>query len=134
MEFEDYLNAFKRIDKLLIASYICLAVGAIICFVAIFIPYPAFVYLLCIGFLFILFFLIYMIVRFIKKKYGYRFVKNVKAKPVKIKTVRAKKIKDDKQHVLCKCPSCDKKIRLPNKKGVHGVKCPICKNDFKIKI
>ena len=54
MEFEDYLNAFKRIDKLLIASYICLAVGAIICFVAIFIPYPAFVYLLCIGFLFIL--------------------------------------------------------------------------------
>lgn len=132
MEYEDYLNAFKRINKMEIITKVSLALGALIMFSAIFTKYPVFIYLLAIGGSFVLFFVIYELIKLIKKKFSYRFV--VRAKPVKVKVVKAKKIKEDKEHVIVICPNCNKKIRLPNKKGKHGVCCPICKTDFKVKI
>lgn len=132
MEFEDYMAALKRVNKMSIITKVSLAVGALIMFSAIFTKFPVFVYLLSIGGSFVLFFLIYELVMLLKKKFGYRYI--VRAKPVKIRTIRVKKIKDDKEHVIAICPLCGKKIRLPNKKGKHGVCCPICKTDFRVKI
>ncbi len=39
-----------------------------------------------------------------------------------------------KTHVYRKCPSCNSKLKLPRKKGKHGVKCPKCSNFFSVKI
>ncbi|MCQ3035570.1 MAG: hypothetical protein MJ248_05110 [Bacilli bacterium] len=132
MEFEDYMSALKRVNKMSIITKISLAIGALIMFSAIFTKFPVFVYLLAIGGSFVLFFLVYELVMLLKKKFGYRHI--VRAKPVKVKTVRVKKIKDDKEHVIAICPNCSKKIRLPNKKGKHGVCCPNCRNDFRVRI
>lgn len=133
MEFNDYFNALKRVNKMSIITKVSLAVGLITMFMGIFFKYPTFIYFLAIGGSLVLFFVIYELIMFLKKKYGYR-AKPQRARPVKIKTIHVKKIKDDKEHVIAICPNCKKKIRLPNKKGNHGVCCPICKTDFRVKI
>ncbi len=45
-----------------------------------------------------------------------------------------RRIKDVKTHRYRKCPQCKKTLRLPYKKGRHGVICPCCKNKFEVKI
>ena len=44
------------------------------------------------------------------------------------------RIRDHKTHSYRKCPNCKVVLRLPKKKGEHGVVCPQCKNEFKVKI
>lgn len=42
--------------------------------------------------------------------------------------------KDRKTHVYKKCPYCKSVLRLPKRKGDHGVTCPKCKRVFRVKI
>ncbi len=39
-----------------------------------------------------------------------------------------------KTHVYQKCPFCKSRLKLPKRKGMHGVKCPKCSNSFSVKI
>ena len=69
---------------------------------------------------------------FLKIIYG---IKNLFTLKKKSKTGYQKSIKidGDDTRVIVICPYCNKKIRVPNKKGKHGLKCPQCKKDFKVK-
>ena len=44
------------------------------------------------------------------------------------------KIRDRKDFVYKKCPSCKATLRLPRRKGEHTVKCPRCQNRFGVKV
>lgn len=39
-----------------------------------------------------------------------------------------------KTHVLRRCPVCKNRLRLPRRRGEHGVNCPVCRAHFKVKI
>lgn len=39
--------------------------------------------------------------------------------------------KDKKTHLICKCPNCSQKIRVPKGKGNIMIKCPSCRMEFK---
>lgn len=39
-----------------------------------------------------------------------------------------------KTHIFKKCPKCGAVLRLKRKKGTHGIICPHCKENFKIKV
>ena len=41
---------------------------------------------------------------------------------------------DRDTHIYKKCPHCSVILRLPKTKGEHTVKCPQCKNNFKVKV
>ena len=45
-----------------------------------------------------------------------------------------RKFKERKDFKYLKCPACKAQLRVKNKKGVHTVCCPKCKNEFKKKI
>ncbi len=49
-------------------------------------------------------------------------------------TLMKNKWRDRKTHVYKKCPSCKAVLRLPRKKGEHGVRCPSCGKSFDVKI
>ncbi len=42
--------------------------------------------------------------------------------------------RDRKTHVYRQCPYCKSTVRLPKKKGEHGVRCPCCRREFRVKI
>lgn len=44
-----------------------------------------------------------------------------------------KERKKDKEHIYRECPQCGATLRLPRKKGKHGVLCPRCGNKFTVK-
>lgn len=44
-----------------------------------------------------------------------------------------KERKKDKEHIYRECPECGATLRLPRKKGKHGVQCPRCGNKFTVK-
>ena len=39
-----------------------------------------------------------------------------------------------KEFKYLKCPHCKAQLRVKNQKGEHGVRCPKCRGEFKIKI
>ena len=45
-----------------------------------------------------------------------------------------KKFKERKEFKYLKCPHCKAQLRVKNQKGEHGVRCPKCCGEFKIKI
>ena len=45
-----------------------------------------------------------------------------------------KKLKTDRDHCFRICPACKANIRLPKKRGKHGVICPRCKCRFEVRI
>lgn len=49
-------------------------------------------------------------------------------------TLRKNKRLDSKTHVFRRCPHCHVTIRLPKKKGKHGVTCPKCFTHFEVRI
>ena len=51
----------------------------------------------------------------------------------KIKLIK-NRWKDRKTHVYRYCPFCKSVVRLPKKKGDHGVICPCCRREFRVKI
>lgn len=44
------------------------------------------------------------------------------------------RFKERKTHVYFKCPSCKAQLRLRRISGEHGVKCPRCGGEFRVKI
>ncbi len=42
--------------------------------------------------------------------------------------------RDRKTHVYRNCPFCKSTVRLKKKKGDHGVCCPCCRREFRVKI
>ena len=42
----------------------------------------------------------------------------------------------DQNQTCCfkRCPNCGKTLRLPRKRGKHGVKCPVCGYEFSVKV
>lgn len=107
---------------------VCLVIGCILAFISLFLEFPAYLWTLIIGLILIVSYFIYTLL----SKKGYSKPKVKKAKEPKIQV--CKKIKEDKTKVLSTCPSCNRTIRLPNKKGKHGVTCPICKKFYEVKI
>ena len=68
---------------------------------------------------------------------GYYFIRKliINAPKKEVEKIQVcEKISDDPLKVMSICPSCNRKIRLPNKKGEHGVKCPMCLNKYKVRI
>ena len=45
-----------------------------------------------------------------------------------------RRIKEIKTHRFRKCPHCKKTLRLPRKVGKHTVKCPICHQEFEVRV
>lgn len=46
-------------------------------------------------------------------------------------SLQFRKIKDIKTMRYFKCPNCKAQLRVPRRKGVHTVRCPKCKKEFK---
>lgn len=124
-----YESLFKpRIDIKKTISIVCLVIGCILAFISLFLDFPIYLWTLCIGGLLIIYYFLYS---YLSKK-GPSNAKVKKAPKDKIQV--CKKIKEDNTKVLSTCPSCNRTIRLPNKKGKHGVTCPICKKFYEVKI
>lgn len=128
-------------------STIGYVIMGILMIVSLFIPYPYFFIPFGLGLLILGYCLFRVLSTNVEKRQyevkslSYKFLKLMRTdmsmydKPRKIKSlVIGEKIDNDEDHVLARCPYCDKKIRLPNKKGKHGVDCPNCHHHFKIKI
>lgn len=49
-------------------------------------------------------------------------------------TFNIRRFKDRETYRYRKCPACKASLRVRNKKGVHTVRCPKCKYEFKTKI
>jgi DNA-directed RNA polymerase subunit RPC12/RpoP len=84
--------------------------------------------------------LVWAISRALSKNIYKRKIENKKylekiGNPVKSKfSIFRKKYEDRKTHKYYKCKNCGTNLRLPKKKGTLMVKCPKCKNTFKVKI
>lgn len=48
--------------------------------------------------------------------------------------LQIKKFRERKDYKYLKCPSCKAQLRVRNQKGDHGVRCPKCGNNFRVKI
>ena len=122
MQNNPYESLFKpKFNIGEIVSIVVLIIGIISCIVALFIKslyflIPLGIGVICIGY----FFIRKLIVSAPKKEKEYVQV--------------CEKIVDDPMKVMSYCPSCNRKIRLANKKGEHGVKCPMCLNKYKVRI
>lgn len=129
MEFDPNQFLFRKPNYWKISSLVSVVIGGILIFISLFLDPPIYFYTLVIGGLFVIYYFGYKLYEKNKGK-----VKTIKIKKSKIgKIQKSKKIKGDKEHILCMCPSCNQKIRLPYSKGIHGVVCPKCKHSFKIK-
>ena len=56
----------------------------------------------------------------------------LKEKQARFWRLQKSKFKDRKTHVFRHCPHCKAALRLPRKRGGHGVKCPRCSNHFSV--
>ena len=126
-----YESLFKpRIDVKKTIATVLLVLGCILGFISLFLDYPAYLYTLGIGASFIIYYIVYTLISNNSKSSP-----KVKVnKPKKIKVQVCKNIPEDDSRVLSTCPHCNRTIRLPNKKGKHGVDCPICKKHYEVKI
>ncbi len=83
-----------------------------------------------------LFFLGLCLYRSLSKNITKRLYENNKFLPVYKKvnsffSFQIKKIRDIKSLCYFKCPNCKAQLRVPRKKGVHTVRCPKCRHQFK---
>ncbi len=46
----------------------------------------------------------------------------------------ARRFKERKTHVFRRCPKCKTPVRLQRVKGKHTARCPVCSEQFKVKI
>lgn len=129
MEFDPNQFFIRKPNYWKISSLVSVVVGAVLLFISLFLDPPAYFFTLIIGAIFVIYYFVY---RLYEKNKGK--VKTIKIKKSKIgKIQNVKRIKGDKSRVLCMCPSCNQKIRLPYNKGVHGVKCPKCEHHFEVR-
>ena len=49
-------------------------------------------------------------------------------------TESIRKFKERKEYKYLKCPFCKAQLRVRNQKGDHGVRCPKCRKEFRVKI
>jgi len=69
-----------------------------------------------------------------RKMENKKFLEKV-GNPLKAKfSIFKRKVGDRKTHKYYKCSSCGTNLRLPKKEGTIKVKCPKCKNTFKVKM
>lgn len=81
----------------------------------------------------------YQFFRIFSKNYAARTRENRRFLSLKQKLVNRGKLwknqfRDRKTHVYRSCPFCKSTVRLPKKKGDHGVCCPCCRREFRVKI
>lgn len=128
-------------------GYIALFFAAIFALVSIFIPFPYFFITLSISLIFVCYDLFRVLSKNVYKRrdevqglanYLMKFKNKDFSKP-KVKQKKSRyqlvnKIDGDPEHVLTSCPHCQKRIRLKNVRGKHGVNCPNCHKDFKVNI
>lgn len=74
--------------------------------------------------------------RALSKNITRRIYENNKFLPVYKKinsfiTLQVKKIRDIKRLCYFKCPNCRAQLRVSRRKGVHTVRCPKCRHEFK---
>ena len=55
-----------------------------------------------------------------------------KEKLAKFWRLQKSKFKSRKTHVFRRCPQCKSALRLPRKRGKHGVRCPGCQHRFSV--
>ena len=48
--------------------------------------------------------------------------------------LQIRKFKERKEYKYLKCPFCKAQLRVRNQKGDHGVRCPKCRKEFRVKI
>lgn len=48
--------------------------------------------------------------------------------------LQIKKFRERKDFKYLKCPYCKAQLRVKNQKGSHGVRCPKCGKEFRVKI
>ncbi|AOZ94039.1 hypothetical protein PNBC_05885 [Paenibacillus crassostreae] len=83
--------------------------------------------------------LIWMIFRTLSRNIYKRRMENEKFmriwNPIKAKgSLNIRRIKEMKTHRFRRCPHCKTVLRLPRKSGKHTVKCPTCKQEFKVRV
>ena len=82
---------------------------------------------------------LYQIFRMFSRNYNARVKENQRFLRWKGKfpqwwKLQKNKWRDRKTHVYRQCPYCKSVVRLPKKKGEHGVRCPCCRREFQVKI
>ena len=82
---------------------------------------------------------IYQLFRMFSRNYSARVKENQRYTRITGKLRQGWKLtknkwRDRKTHVYRRCPYCKSVVRLPKKKGQHGVRCPCCRRDFQVKI
>lgn len=70
----------------------------------------------------------------IKRRKELELYRKVTRPVVTFFTLNFKRIKDIRSKRYRVCPNCKAVMRLPIKKGTHGVVCPKCNNKFTVKI
>ena len=81
----------------------------------------------------------YQLFRMFSRNYAARVKENErflqwKAKLPQWWRLQKNKWRDRKTHVYRQCPFCKSTVRLPKRKGDHGVRCPCCRREFRVKI
>lgn len=69
-----------------------------------------------------------------KRQKENRVYLNIQNKVIGWIKLQRNKWTDRKTKVYRRCPNCKKTLRLPKKKGVHGVDCPCCHHNFNVKV
>jgi predicted membrane protein len=126
-KLKDYLRMIPKEKYLEIFSYICVILGIVLLIISVCIPFPSYLITASIGGVFLLLFFLYHLIKFIKSK------KKVTHK-ITLKKAKVTKCENDATKVIAICPYCQRKIRLPHKKGHHQVNCPSCHTTFKVNI
>lgn len=82
---------------------------------------------------------VYALFRMFSKKIYKRKIENDKfvamANKVKNRIMQAyNAIRLHNKFVYKNCPKCNARLRMTRKRGKHTVKCPLCQNEFEVKI
>ena len=91
----------------------------------------------CIIYLFSTAFLAISIFRTLSKNHLKRQIENQRYLRLKNKLsaffrLQKDKFKERKTHAFRRCPHCKAVMRLPRRRGKHGVNCPACRRHFKV--
>ncbi len=117
MAFARFMEGRYGTDKLNMAI---LAVGLVLCLLAIVLPFP----LLDLIFTVLSYFLMFLaIFRMLSRNTYKRYQENRKY-------LRFRERLRDRQHRYYECPRCRQPIRVPRGKGKIAITCPKCKEKF----
>ncbi len=130
MDMNDYMKTMQKPNMVLVASKVSMFVGGVLCFISLFIDFPAYLYTLGFGLALVIVAIVCKLVLKKKDKPLKYKAKSKDKKEKKTRVVEARKIDGDDKKVLVNCPKCGRTIRVKNIPGKHGVKCPMCDQYF----